>query len=381
MSTHIITGGLGFLGSHLSVRLAQRGENVVILDLPGADDRLLRLISGIGLADPSPMRSGTTLKLTSRPVVLNQSGPAQFARPQAGTITVMRGDATDPNAIITAQAAAAAAAGLPGLAEAPTCWAFACHAAPDVYKLLPVETLEACALGNREAVAFAKLTGGKVVLASTSEVYGDPLVHPQTESYRGNVDPVGPRSCYDEGKRFAEAYLTAALPASQRAIVRISNTIGPCSIRDTRMVPSFVRTALREGVIHVRGDGQQTRSPIYVTDLLDGIEAVVAHGDGSPYNVGGDEELSVGLVASTVASVLRFTYGREVEIRFGDARCAHDPQRRLPDLSRVRKLGWKGPRWLAPSAVDQAAAWLVDSARHWREVFPDPQNLGSLTGR
>lgn len=188
-------------------------------------------------------------------------------------------------------------------------------------------------------------------------------------------------NCYDEGKRFAEAYLTAALPASQRAIVRIFNTIGPCSIRDTRMVPSFVRTALREGVIHVQGDGQQTRSPIYVTDLLDGIEAVVAHGDGSPYNVGGDEELSVGLVASTVASVLRFTYGREVEIRFGDARCAHDPQRRLPDLSRVRKLGWKGPRWLAPSAVDQAAAWLVDSARHWREVFPDPQNLGSLTGR
>ena len=330
MKRHIITGGLGFLGSHLALRLARRGDHVAILDLPEADDRLLRMM----------------------------------CRPEeADRILIVRGDATRGHDLT--RAFAALATGEPSIATLDRIWALACYASPDAYKARPVATLEACAIGTREAALLARQTGAQVVLASTSEVYGDPTVHPQPEQYRGNVDPTGPRSMYDEGKRYAEAYLTHALPEPQRRIVRIFNTIGACSVLDGRMIPSFVRSAIVDRRIYVHGDGSQTRSPIYVTDLLDGIEAVVAHGDGSPYNVGGEEEMAVGLVATTVSSLLRFTYGHEVEIVAGQPRCSQDPERRLPDLSRARTCGWKGPRILAANAVDRTAAWLVVNAPAW----------------
>lgn len=365
MKRHIITGGLGFLGSHLALRLARRGDHVAILDLPEADDRLLRSMCRSeepitpALADP---RSGVSAGVVEiLPMGTVMEGDRRVFK--NGRIVVVRGDAAHGHDLTRAFAALAP---LPGISSTDRIWSFACHASPDRYKARPVATLDVCALGTRQAVLLAQQTGATVVLASTSEVYGDPNVHPQPEEYRGNVDPTGPRSMYDEGKRFAEAYLTHALPAQQRRIVRIFNTIGPCSPLDGRMIPSFVRSALTTGTIQVSGSGHQTRTPIYVTDLLDGIEAVSDHGtDGRPYNVGGEDEMTVALIASQVASLLRFTYGREVGIEYGAERCPQDPDRRKPDLSRVRALGWRGPRLLGASAVDRAAAWLLDTAPTW----------------
>mgnify|MGYP000968373541 CR=1 FL=1 len=366
MKRHIITGGLGFLGSHLALRLARRGDHVTILDLPGGDDRLLRaLCRSIEIVGPNEYRP------TSQDLQYVDPDNMELVR-STGRISVVRGNATSGSDLTGALAVSAQ--GQVGVAALDTIWSFACHASPDRYKQAPVTTLRACSEGTHAAVDLAIQTGAKLVLASTSEVYGDPAMHPQPESYRGNVDPTGPRSMYDEGKRYAEAYVTATLEPKQRAIVRIFNTIGPCSLSDGRMIPSFVRQAIALDKIHVDGDGTQTRSPIYVSDLLDGIEVVVDKGDGRPYNVGGEEEMSVGLVAHNVASLFRFTYGRKVEVVTGNPRCEQDPSRRLPDLSRVRAIGWKGPRLLAGSAIDRAASWLIDHAPAygWKPVIRNP---------
>jgi dTDP-glucose 4,6-dehydratase len=285
----VITGGAGFLGSHLCERLLGAGAAVACLD---------------NFATSSP---GNVAHLLGRP-----------------GFRLVDWDVTRP---------------LPVPGPVDLVLHFASAASPVDYLRLPIETLETGAVGTRNALNLAEEKNARFVLASTSEVYGDPRQHPQSEDYWGNVNPVGPRSVYDEAKRYAEA-LTTAYRSSRRAdtaIVRIFNTYGPrMRPHDGRAIPTFIRQALAGEPLTVAGDGSQTRSVCYVDDTVAGILALAGSDFAGPVNIGGSQELTVLQLAETIRDLA----GSASPVEFVP-RPADDPSVRCPDTSLARRrLGW-----------------------------------------
>ena len=282
----VVTGGAGFLGSHLCERLLAEGYKVVAIDslLTGSMDNIAQLLDNDRFLF---LRSDVT-----RPIQV--FGPVDFV------------------------------------------FHFASPASPIDYLQLPIQTLKVGSLGTHHALGLAKAKGAKFLLASTSEVYGDPQQHPQTEEYWGNVNPIGPRGVYDEAKRFAEA-LTMAYHRVHRMdthIVRIFNTYGPrMRLNDGRVVPAFVGQALRGEPLTVFGGGTQTRSFCYVTDLIDGIWRLSQTDYHEPVNIGNPTEFTILQFAKLVLGIL----GRDNAIVFQPLP-VDDPKQRRPDISQARKL-------------------------------------------
>ncbi|WP_086771928.1 NAD-dependent epimerase/dehydratase family protein [Streptomyces bobili] len=288
----VVTGGAGFLGSHLCERLLASGAEVDCAD---------NLVSG------------------SRANIAHLEGHPGFRFVECDV----------------------SSADCPERLEGPydLVLHFACPASPADYLRLPLETLDVGSLGTRNMLAVAERDGARFLLASTSEVYGDPLVHPQREDYWGNVNPVGPRSVYDEAKRFSEALVTAHARAREAdaGIVRLFNTYGPrMRAHDGRAVPTFVCQALAGEPLTVAGDGGQTRSLCYVDDTVDGVLLVAASHSVRPVNIGGTDEVTVRDIARRVVELT----GSGSRIGFVD-RPVDDPQRRRPDTTLARELlGW-----------------------------------------
>lgn len=213
-------------------------------------------------------------------------------------------------------------------------------ASPVAYSRYPLETLRVGTVGTANLLELAALKDARFLFASTSEIYGNPLVHPQTEDYWGNVNPIGPRSCYDESKRCGEAFVMAYRRSRSvdTRIVRIFNTYGPrMSVGDGRVVPAFISSALRDAPITVFGDGLQTRSLCYIDDLIRGLLAAVERGNDLPYNLGSPEEITVRALAELVIAEA----GSRSSTIFG-ARPVDDPDRRRPNIDRARnELGWE----------------------------------------
>jgi len=217
---------------------------------------------------------------------------------------------------------------------------FASPASPAQYRAHPIDTLKVGTVGTLNMLDLARAKAATFVLASTSEVYGDPLVHPQPESYWGNVNPVGPRSCYDEAKRCAEAF-TMAFHRAQNVdtrIVRIFNTHGPrMQVSDGRAVPNFMAQAIRGEPVTVYGDGSQTRSLCYVSDLVRGVLAALDRGDELPVNLGNPHEVTVLELAEIIIRLAGSTSSIEHRELPAD-----DPRQRRPDISRAQELlGWQ----------------------------------------
>jgi dTDP-glucose 4,6-dehydratase len=308
-----VTGGSGFVGSHLCARLLDAGTGVVCLD---------NLATG------------------------SHANVAELERRRG--FRFVRADTTDPDAV----------AGLPGRFDLVL--HLACPASPADYLRLPLQTLDAGSTGTRNALERARADGARFLLASTSEVYGDPLEHPQRESYWGNVNPVGPRSVYDESKRFAEALTTGYRRArgTDTAIVRIFNTYGPrMRTGDGRAVPTFIGQALDGTALTVAGDGSQTRSLTYVDDTVDGILALAASAESGPVNIGGDDEISMLELAGRIVELT----GSASRIRFVD-RPVDDPGRRRPDTRLAReRLGWR-PRVDWNEGLERTIGWFARAA-------------------
>src|SRR3954454_1446510 len=305
----VITGGAGFLGSHLCERLLAAGARVTCIDdLCTSDGSNIDHLRG----DPA--------------------------------FTFVRHDVSEPFA--TAD-------------DVDLVLHFASPASPADYLRLPVETLRVGSVGTSHALEAARRTGARMVLASTSETYGDPQVHPQPESYWGHVNPVGPRGVYDEAKRFGEAITTAYRTAHgvDTGIVRIFNTYGPRMRReDGRAIPTFIAQALSGQSLTVAGDGSQTRSVCYVDDTVSGILAVAASGLPGPFNVGYPEERSVLDIARAVAEVV----GIDPTIEF-IGRPVDDPTVRCPDITAIRsQLGWE-PEVGFADGLARTVAWFRDT--------------------
>ncbi|HHY53916.1 MAG TPA: NAD-dependent epimerase/dehydratase family protein, partial [Chloroflexi bacterium] len=228
-------------------------------------------------------------------------------------------------------------------------------ASPIDYLELPIQTLKVGSLGTHNALGLALAKGARFLLASTSEVYGDPMVHPQQESYWGNVNPIGPRGVYDEAKRFAEA-MTMAYHRSHGVdtrIVRIFNTYGPrMRLRDGRVVPNFVGQALRHEPLTVYGEGKQTRSFCYVSDLVDGIYRLLLSNENEPVNIGNPTELTI----YDFATIINELTGNPAGIRF-EPLPVDDPRQRQPDISKARRvLGWE-PKVDLRTGMTQTVEW------------------------
>lgn len=215
-------------------------------------------------------------------------------------------------------------------------------ASPLGYPNLPIQTLKAGALGTHNSLGVARAYQAKFLLASTSEIYGDPLEHPQKETYRGNVDPIGTRSVYDEAKRFAEALTMAyhRFHDIDTRIVRIFNTYGPrMRLDDGRVVPNFIQQALRGEPLTIYGDGEQTRSFCYVDDLIEGLYLLMMSDFHEPVNIGNPFEISIAEFADLVNELVDNPAGTVIKMA---KRLGNDPQRRQPDISRARSiLNWE----------------------------------------
>jgi dTDP-glucose 4,6-dehydratase len=289
MARAVVTGGAGFLGSHLCERLLTDGRDVVAVDnlLTGTADNVAHL-----------------------------AGNPRFE--------LLRADVSDYLDV-------------PGPVDLVL--HFASPASPLDYLRWPIETLKVGSSGTLHALGLAKAKGARLLLASTSEVYGDPKVHPQPETYWGHVNPVGPRGVYDEAKRYAEA-LTMAYRRTHgvdTSIVRVFNTYGPrMRPNDGRAIPTFIRQALRGEPLTVAGDGSQTRSVCYVDDLVDGIDLLLRSDLSGPVNLGNPHELPV----LALAERIRALAGSSSDITF-IPRPEDDPMIRQPDVSLARTaLGW-----------------------------------------
>jgi dTDP-glucose 4,6-dehydratase len=281
----VITGAAGFIGSHLSEALLDRGYEVIGVD---------NLLTG------------------------NTANIAHLANRE---FTFIKHDVTNYIYI-----------------EGPIHFVlhWASPASPIDYLLLPIPTLKVGALGTHKALGLAKAKGARFVLASTSEVYGDPLEHPQKESYWGNVNPVGPRGVYDEAKRFAEAMTMAyhRFHGVDAKIVRIFNTYGPrMRLNDGRAVPAFISQALRNEDVTVFGDGSQTRSFTYISDLVDGIIRLMLSDENDPVNIGNPHEMTIDEMARTI---IRMTGARSKVVH--KPLPTDDPKIRQPDITRARTL-------------------------------------------
>ena len=281
----VITGAAGFIGSHLAETLLDRGHHVTGID---------NLLTG---------------------------DVANLAHLASRDFHFIEHDVT--NYIY-----------LDGPVDVVLHWAS--PASPIDYLEWPIPTLKVGALGTHKALGLAKSKRARFVLASTSEVYGDPLEHPQTEQYWGNVNPVGPRGVYDEAKRFAEA-MTMAYHRYHKLdakIVRIFNTYGPrMRVRDGRAVPNFIAQALRNEDLTVYGDGNQTRSFCYVSDLIDGVLRLMDSGENEPFNIGNPQEMTITQIAEQIIALTGATSQivyRELPV--------DDPKVRQPDITRARTL-------------------------------------------
>lgn len=290
MTRCLVTGGAGFLGSHLCDRLLQEGHEVLCLD---------NLLTG-------------------------QSGNIQHAKDHQ-RFSMIEHDVTKPIEI-----------------EGPIDYIlhFASPASPKDYDKHPIHTLKVGALGTYHALGLAKAKGSVLLLASSSEVYGDPEVNPQPESYWGHVNPVGPRSVYDEAKRYAEAISMAYHHVHQIdiRIARIFNTYGPrMRLHDGRALPNFMTQALRGESLTVYGDGSQTRSFCYVSDLVEGLYRLLLSRANDPVNIGNPDEVTILQLAREVIEVT----GSPSKIIFSSLP-QDDPKVRRPDITRAKHLlGWE----------------------------------------
>jgi dTDP-glucose 4,6-dehydratase len=285
----VITGAAGFIGSHLSEALLDRGYSVV-----GIDNLLTGDLANIA-------------HLTNRDFLFVKHDVTNYIN-------------------------------VDGPVDAVLHWAS--PASPIDYLELPIQTLKVGALGTHKALGLAKAKQARFVIASTSEVYGDPLEHPQKETYWGNVNPVGPRGVYDEAKRFAEAMTMAyhRYHGVDTKIVRIFNTYGPrMRVNDGRAVPAFVSQALRGEDITVFGDGTQTRSLCYVSDLVDGVIRLMLSDENDPVNIGNPHELTIEELARTIVRMI----GSSSQIVYKPLP-TDDPRVRKPDITRAKTLlGWE----------------------------------------
>jgi len=286
----LITGGAGFIGSHLCDRFLAEGHEVIAVDnfITGTPENIAHL-----LGNPKFKLIGADI---SHPLKIKD--------------------------------------------KIDNILHFASPASPVDYLEHPIQTLKVGSLGTHNALGLAKLKKASFLLASTSETYGDPLVHPQPETYWGNVNPIGPRGCYDEAKRCAEAFAMAYHRAHQvdTRIIRIFNTHGPrMQVQDGRAVPNFMAQAIRGEPLTVYGDGSQTRSLCYVADLVRGVLAVLDKGDEMPVNLGNPHEVTMLELAETI-----------LELAGSKSTIVHkelpvdDPRQRQPDITRARTLlGWE----------------------------------------
>jgi len=235
---------------------------------------------------------------------------------------------------------------------------FASPASPIDYEKLPIQTLKVGSLGTHKALGLAKEKKATFLLASTSEVYGDPLIHPQSEEYWGNVNPIGPRGVYDEAKRFAEAMTMAyhRFHGVDTRIIRIFNTYGPrMRLEDGRAIPSFICQALRGEDISVFGDGTQTRSFCFISDLVEGISRVLMSGESQPVNLGNPQELTILQLAQTI---IRLT-GSSSHIIFTPLP-QDDPKRRQPDITRARQLLRWEPKVEFGTGLEETIAYFLE---------------------
>ncbi len=295
MARAVITGAAGFLGSHLTERLLSEGISVVGVDnlLTGKRENLVHLAG-------ADLRGNPNFQFlehdVSKPFFLD--GPVDY---------VLH---------------------------------FASPASPIDYLELPIQTLKVGSLGTHNGLGLARAKGARFLLASTSEVYGDPLVHPQPESYWGNVNPVGPRGVYDEAKRFAEAMVMAyhRFHGVDIRIVRIFNTYGPrMRPNDGRVVPAFIQQALTGEALSIFGDGRQTRSFCYVDDLIEGIFRLLMSDQKTPVNIGNPHEMTIRQFADEILALT----GSSSSLAFHPLP-VDDPKTRQPDITLAKaKLGWE----------------------------------------
>ena len=317
MATCLVTGGAGFLGSHLCDTLLGRGHRVICVD--NVETGSLRNIEHI--------RDPTTFRFLQKDIVdpfFVDDEPIDFV------------------------------------------YHLASPASPIDYLRLPLHTLKVGSYGTHHTLGLAKKHRARFLIASTSEVYGDPQVHPQHEEYWGHVNPIGPRGVYDEAKRYAEA-LTMAYHRQQgvdTSIIRIFNTYGArMRAHDGRAIPTFLRQALQDRPITVFGSGQQTRSFCYVDDLIRGMIALAESGEHDPVNIGNPDEFTLLELAETVIDIT----GSKSEIIF-EALPTDDPKQRKPDITRAKELlGWEpeiGLREGLERTIEQSGrAVLVGSSR------------------
>jgi dTDP-glucose 4,6-dehydratase len=311
----LITGGAGFLGSHLCEYLLAAGHEVICLDnlLTGSQDNVAHLFG----------RRGFTFLFYDVTNYLHVAGDLDY---------ILH---------------------------------FASPASPVDYLEHPIHTLKVGSLGTHKALGLARAKGARFLLASTSEVYGDPHIHPQPESYWGNVDPVGPRGVYDEAKRFAEAMTMAYRRAHgvDTCIVRIFNTFGPrMRLRDGRVVPNFISQALTGRPLTIYGDGSQTRSFCYIDDLVDGIYRALISDHSGPINLGNPDEMSVLDFARRIVELT----GSGSPLSFVPLP-QDDPKVRQPDITLAREaLGWS-PRVAMDDGLRRTVAWFAE-----RLNVPDP---------
>jgi len=293
----LITGAAGFLGSHLCDRLLLEGHNVIGMDnfITGHPENIAHLMGNAKFSFYKHDVSNYIFIPGKVDAVLHFASPAS-PNPQS----------------------------------------------PSGYFNLPIQTMKAGALGTHNCLGVARANNARFLLASTSEIYGDPLVHPQTETYAGNVDPVGPRAVYDEAKRFAES-LTMAYHRAHKVdtgIVRIFNTYGPrMDLEDGRALPNLLKQALLGQPLTVYGEGRQTRSFCYVDDLVEGVIKLLYSEEHLPVNIGNQDEMTILQFAETINQIV----GNKAGITFvKDARSVRDPQQRQPDITRARQiLGWE----------------------------------------
>jgi dTDP-glucose 4,6-dehydratase len=286
----LVTGGAGFLGSHLADRLLHEGHSVIAMDnlITGSTDNIAHLTGHERF---------------------------RFVKHDVTNYIYLEGHL---DAILH----------------------FASPASPVDYLELPIQTLKVGSLGTHNALGLAWAKKARFLLASTSEIYGDPLIHPQKEDYWGNVNPIGPRGVYDEAKRFAEAITMAYHRAHgvDTRIVRIFNTYGPrMRINDGRVVPNFIKQALHSEPLTVYGEGNQTRSFCYVSDLVDGIYRLLMSNETDPVNIGNPTEMTILQFAERINAMIGNAGGIVSKPLPKD-----DPQQRQPDISKARRiLGWE----------------------------------------
>jgi UDP-glucuronate decarboxylase len=322
MRRTLITGGAGFLGSHLCTRLLEEGHHVICLDnfYTGHPENVGHLVNG----------------------------------DHARYFELVRHDVVDPYYL-----------------EVDEIYHLACPASPAHYQHNSVRTLKTAVVGTMNMLELAQQTGARILIASTSEIYGEPEVHPQREDYWGHSNPIGKRSCYDEGKRCGEALAVAYAAQRQVStrIVRIFNTYGPrMHEEDGRVVSNFINQALAGRPLTIYGDGSQTRSLCYQSDLIDGLVAMMQLGvDPGPINLGNPEEMTVLQIAELI---LRLTGSRSpIEHR---ELPADDPTRRRPDIAKARRI----LRWEPRVPVSEGLAQTIE---YYRARLPSRTGNGHDT--